>query len=104
MTRSQRSLSFLRNAANSAGVSVTTSAPSPLIRSTVSGRDKDLRISPASLLMIAAGVPAGASMPTQGAVASSPAKPASAMVGTPGKSALGLTIPSANALSFLPAI
>ena len=54
MTRSQRSLSFLRNAANSAGVSLTTSAPSPLIRSTVSGRDKDLRISPASLLMIAA--------------------------------------------------
>ena len=54
MTRSQRSLSFLKNAANSAGVSVTTTAPSPLIRSTVSGRDKDLRISPESLLMIAA--------------------------------------------------
>ena len=64
MTRAQRSWSFLRNAANSAGVSATVTAPSAFIRSCVSRLASDLRISPLKRPTIASGVPEGASTPT----------------------------------------
>src|SRR6266581_3037990 len=78
ITCAQRSLSLLRNAANSAGVSPMMTAPWPRMRSRVSGRASDLRISSASRLTIAGGVPPGASSPTHGAVCSRPANPTSA--------------------------
>src|SRR5207245_4160261 len=100
MTRAQRSWSFLRNAANSAGVSATVTAPSAFIRSCVSRLASDFRISSLKRPTTAAGVPAGASTPTQGAVSSKPGKPASAMVGTPGKSGWRTGVPTEMTFSF----
>src|SRR5260221_11030189 len=93
ITRAQRSWSFLRKAANSAGLSATVIAPSCFMRACVSGLASDLPISALPRLMIAGGVPAGASTPTHGAVASKPRNPISSRVGTPGKSAHRRAVP-----------
>src|SRR6185436_14553787 len=95
MTRAQRSWSFFRKAANSAGLSAMVTAPSCFMRAWVSGRASALRISELMRLTIAAGVAAGASRPTQGAVASKPRRPIASMVGTPGKSGCGCVVPTA---------
>ena len=75
-----------------------TIAPNCRMRSFVSGRASDLRISSLSRLTIAAAVPAGASKPTQGAVASNPGRPDSVKVGTPGKSGCRTAVPMARTL------
>src|SRR5258708_33159969 len=98
ITCAQRSWSFLRNAANSPGLSAMVMAPSCFMRACVSGFASDLRISALTRLTIAAGVPAGASTPTQGAVASKPRRPIASMVGTPGKSGCGCAVPTARTL------
>src|SRR6266508_1636845 len=100
ITRAQRSWSFFRNAANSDGVSATVTAPSAFMRSCVSRLASDLRISSARRFTADAGVPAGASMPTQGAVSSKPGRPDCSSVGTAGKSACGLCVPTASTFSF----
>ena len=96
ITRAQRSLSFCRNAANSTREVPTVLAPSSLSRCWVCGLASAARTASLSYWTMRSGVPAGANIPTQGAVSWKPRNPASAMVGTVGKSRWRYSAPTAS--------
>jgi len=83
---------LLRNAANSAGVAATVTAPKRFIASWRLAPRSDLRISPLKRPTIAAGVPARRARPTQGRRLSKPTPPRHG--GTSGKSGWRTGVPT----------